>query len=210
MDWVVFGQAYGLDSVPYILDPTGGTGTDPGDTILIPLTAHSDIDDLPASRIPQVEQTAIRVKGSLHYWWTSFDPDNPPSGTALWGVHFRIAKTVQGIGTVSPLLELPADYDMRLPETANDDFLWEYVSMQPYRSSYWGSTTGQYGWATPQRVDVDITVKRRLKQRDVLVLYINSWLRPLISSGPVQEYQDPVDMRLLVEPVFRTLVQMNT
>jgi len=129
----------------------------------------------------------------------------------LW-VHFRIVVISQHIGIPNPIQETSTQYDMRLATTANDDFLWEYTDMCQLQSSFWSDTNLYPTWArNAMKVDVDVRVKRRLKQRQVLALRMGAHLRQKKAvNGGLQAIQWPDDSIIAIEPVFRTLIQTAT
>lgn len=209
MDWVVQGETYGLDTPPYILDAF--SANDEGELLVLPLTGHDDIQSFSAARHPQLEQTAVRVVGTLVYAISGFDVENPPAGSWNTKFHARIGVTTQQIDTPTPSQDTALQYDMRTPTTANDDFLWEYVDSINYNATFWGGT-GPVSpkWVHEQRVAVDVRVSRRLKQREVLCLFLSGHSTEARIGGGAALFQASPDLRIWVEPVFRTLVRTIT
>jgi len=215
MDWVVSPVSYDLRLTSYSFDPSNdpdGDGTR-GDHITVPLTSHADIVDPTLSTwTPQLEHTVLRTRGTIYYYLPTQDPVNPPTMLCELWVHFRIVVISQHIGIPNPIQETSTQYDMRLATTANDDFLWEYTDMCQLQSSFWSDTNLYPTWArNAMKVDVDVRVKRRLKQRQVLALRMGAHLRQKKAvNGGLQAIQWPDDSIIAIEPVFRTLIQTAT
>jgi len=205
MDWVVQGETYGLDVGPY--RAAGMSANDEGDIFILPLTSHDDINSRVASRIPQLEQTAIRVVGTLNYATYGFSSST--NGAFNTKFHARIVVTTQQIFTPTPVQETALQYDMRLPETANDDFLWEYMRQFNFVAGFWDDNVGQ-PWQATQSVDVDVRVSRRLHQREVLALIVQIYSCEGISTGGAQVFTANADVGIWFEPRFRTLVKTLT
>jgi len=208
MDWVVQGETYGLDSPPYIME--AGQANDEGDIRIIPLTMHPDINSFTASREPALEQTVVRVRGTIQWWLVGLDPDAPPVGAWILDFHMRIAVTTQQPFVPTPVQETALQYDMRRPEIANDDFLWESKRSMQYIQAFWSANAGPQQWLSTQVMDIDVRVSRRLRQREVLALFLQTSSRQAVSAAGAVVFTATTDTRLCVEPTFRTLVRTIT
>lgn len=205
MDWVVQGETYGLDTAPYVLNPFDAA--DEGVNLILPLTSHDDLNAFSASRFPTLEQTAVRVKGQMMYGISGMNATSVGS----WNVkfHARIAVTTQQVFTPTPTQETALQYDMRQPNAANDDFLWEYVDSINFVNGFWDDGAAQ-PWQFPKRIEVDVRVSRRLRQREVLALFLQTYCSNGIQAGGAGMFVATPDARVWIEPVFRTLVRTIT
>lgn len=224
LDWVINPSLWDASQAPFYLNPTAGgppatAGT--GERIAEELTTHFDIAAGTNTRLPMVEQTSVRIRGVVHYGINTLDPENLPSGRC--GVHLflRVRKSIQQVGAFFPQsnddaavgVGLSSAYDMRTPQAANDDFLWTFHDYMIYSSSFWVEwTAGNLSWTIPQTVEIDVPVKRRLRQRELLVLDIQASAAPYWDQFGVNAYDPPPhpEFGVWVDPYVRTLIQTNT
>jgi len=179
VDWVTNGQTYG--STELLLDPNSG-----GEFIDLSLTGHADLEAEANARYPQLEQTAVTVKGQIFSlvlvdgsWWTT------ANGVCV--VHYRIRKAMQ----------IPAQFDSQEPDLgslgipndtnhptfAQEEFLWEHREIYYARSS-WGDVEVPSEEFSPRVVNVNLQTQRRLKVGEVLVLLVSARTFAVNEIGP--------------------------
>jgi len=183
MDWVVQPETYGLSNYELAAPVVGGIGYE---FFEIPLTGHEDYASSVANvgtRVPQLEQTAVRVKGCIHAWL------NP--ATSWWetqngfaSLRLRIRKTSQRSSNTFD----PVDPDTGTaalgfgPGFANEDFLWEDWHLW-IASSTWGDVDMSSSIA-PHKFPVDVRVQRRLRVGEQLILRMDYLTQEAFGVGP--------------------------
>jgi len=195
LDWVTQSATYNLELPPNLI-PDGSLD-------FVPLTLHADISADPstfaaASRYPQLEQTAVRIKGQLwcwilptSNWWETL--------TGRTFFKFRVSKGLQVDQTPSAIGSVT---NITNPTAGNIDFMWEHTEYFIAHSA-WGDLVVDPSMYI-RRIEVDITTKRRLKQPEALTLHVQ--------YGPGMNYngEDVAFPDGAWDSQLRTLIQTNT
>jgi len=214
MDWVANSDCWNLRLRPVCMNPNGNVidaGYRHSDALAFALTAHADVAELdpPAYPFPQLEQTAVRVVGNLHYGVNS--DLSPSQGAYMLHFHARVAVATQTVGTIASTDTVASGYDMGTPWVANEDFLWHYHSRFVVDTDFWADTQIlSPDWRSPQKVPIDIRVSRRLKQREVLVLYVQCAITEVVHGACDFRFEPNADVRVWADPLLRTLVRTIT
>lgn len=214
MDWVANDSCWNHRIRPVITNPNTNVidaGYRHSSAQSFTLTPHADIAEMdpPQYPFPQLEMTAIRVVGCVHF---GINADaTPAQHNYTLGVHMRVAVATQIVGGILGVDDNSALYDMGTPWVANEDFLWHYHDRLVVSSQYWADTQILTpDWRSPQKVSVDIRVSRRLKQREVLVLYVQSNITESVGAGGNFEFDPDSDVVVWFDPALRTLVRTIT
>lgn len=222
IDWVANDESWNTTSPPYILNPTtdifgpgGGSQWSWGEMDAATLTFHQDLlDDNTQMGIPQLEQTGVRVVGSLNFGLMAFDSASLPTVNLTLMFDFRIVVGMQNPESVfagNPGNLDASAYNMMQPYTANDDFLWHYHDETVLSNSFWSEEPlSSSDWRLPQRLPIDVRVSRRLKQREALYLLLQMSSRSVVATSGVQVWNVWADLRGWVQPQLRTLVRTIT
>lgn len=214
MDWVAGNESWNLRLRPITMNPSNNVidaGYRHSNAISLILTAHQDLvdQDPPAFQYPQLEQTAVRVVGNLHY---GINTDFSPSQVAFQ-LRFdaRVVVAQQVVGTSAGIELSPNLYDMATPWVANEDFLWHYHARFNCDTDFWAdSQMLTPDWRAPQKVPMDIRVSRRLKQREVLALFVQCSISEVLHSGGDWVFEPSADIMMWADPQLRTLVRTIT
>jgi len=215
VDWVANSESWDLSTPPIVLEPFQNVSASYAHSNLFGamLTFHQDlVDNDNQFGVPQLEQTAVRVVGDIHYGLMAFASDLLPTVNVLLTLHFRIAVATQQPDALYAVSDEPGPaggYNMDLPWVANDDFLWHHRVSTVLSNSFWTEEL-TVDWRLPQRLPVDVRVQRRLKQREVLVLFMQASQRPIIATAGVNIYNPWADLVLWTDPCLRTLVRTIT
>jgi len=190
LDWVVQPESYGLSH--YELFPTvvGGIGWE---SFEAPITAHQDYASegdifvapnnvFSQRRFPQLEQTVVRIKGSITCW---LDPSEPwwenNNGYAM--LRLRIRKTSQRVESVDPVDPGTGVVQEAMGASfANEEFLWEHFEFW-IASSTWGDTDMSSAIG-PHQVLVDVSTQRRLRVGEQIVLRMDYVTQSAFTVGP--------------------------
>jgi len=216
LDWVIQPAAWDGTQGPYQLNPDDGTaGYSNSELIVIPLTVHPGSTGaapggISFASIPEIEQTVVAVRGVILYGMGFIDNDAIPAFHRFIRLEMRIIKTMQENFTGIPLLETEQQYDTSDHVVANDDFLWNHIDVGNMASSRWDDAPDSQIWQTPQRVDVNVRVQRRLAPREVLALVLHASCNPAIPFNGGELTTTNLNATIWVEPYLRTLVRTNT
>jgi len=202
VDWVTTPGAWDW-GLPPILIPDGSLTT-------IPLTCHADLIDptgTPAVeqpslaaqyRIPQLEQTCVRVVGAIWFWIL-------PT-TAWWdtltGVTHLIARITVEKQVVGLTSAIPSTADITGVRAGNVNYMHEEVH-QFVAQAAWGDMVVDPTMYVHE-MKVDTSVQRRLRQNDVVALELQ-YGPGLDYAGDAEAFPD-----LAVNVRLRTLVRTLT
>jgi len=193
LDWVVQPECYGLSHYELAAPVVGGIGWE---SFEIPITAHADYAseaDISVGvntvwsqrRFPQLEQTVVRIKGSITCW---LDPSEAwwenNNGYAM--LRLRIRKAAQIVEDVSPV-DVVAPGGGLVQESmgasfANEEFLWEHFQFW-IASSTWGDTDMSSAIG-PHTIDVDVATQRRLRIGEQISLRMDYVTQNAFTVGP--------------------------
>lgn len=218
MDWVTNLESWDLTAAPYIFDPFTSIFVGPPAWSMdapetATMTAHQDLLDQQATAFPQLEQTCLRVVGSILYGGSMFLVDSMPTVNAKIMLDFRLVVGMQQPDSIySSDIDVTGDYNMLTSYVANDDFMWHHHVEQTLSNSYWSDTSNTVtpDWRAPQKLDVDVTVQRRLKQREAVYLVMQASAQALVQLAGSYVWNPWADYRVWVQPQLRTLVRTNT
>jgi len=190
LDWVVQPETYGLGHYELTAGVVGGIGWE---SFEVPITAHQDYSSegdvfvapnniFSQRRFPQLEQTVVRIKGSItcwldpsESWWETRD------GYAM--LRLRIRKTSQRVESVDPVDPGTTVVQEALGATfANEEFLWEHFTFW-IASSSWGDVDMSSAIG-PQTIDVDVSTQRRLRVGEQIVLRMDYVTQEAFETGP--------------------------
>jgi len=214
MDWVANDDCWNQRLRPVVTNPNANVidaGYRHSNVQGFALTSHADIveQDPPVYAFPQLEQTAVRVVGNVHFGVNS--DLNPSQSAYMLHVNMRVAVATQVVGTMTASDTGTTSYDMGTPWVANEDFLWHFHSRFIVDTDYWADEAVLApDWRAPQRIDIDIRVSRRLKQREVLVLYCQSAITEVIHATGEFVFNPEASTRVWFDPQVRTLVRTIT
>jgi len=190
LDWVVQPESYGLSHYELSAPVVGGIGWE---SFEAPITAHQDYASegdifvapnnvFSQRRFPQLEQTVVRIKGSITCW---LDPSEPwwenNNGYAM--LRLRVRKTSQRVESVDPVDPGTGVVQEAMGATfANEEFLWEHFEFW-IASSTWGDTDMSSAIG-PHQVLVDISTQRRLRVGEQIVLRMDYVTQSAFTVGP--------------------------
>jgi len=214
MDWVANPASWNQRLRPGVTNPNFNVvdaGYRHSAVIGFVLTPHADIVDMdpPQFPFPQLEHTAVRVVGNVHFG-ANVDLNSAQSNYMLH-MNMRIAVATQTAGSMLGVDTDSVLYDMGTPWVANEDFLWHHHERFIVSSSWWSDEQVLApDWRGPQKVPVDVRVSRRLKQREILVLYVQSAITEILGADGEWLFDPESSTRVWFDPQLRTLVRTIT
>lgn len=214
VDWVANEESWRLDTPPFVMDPFANpsAGYAHSNTLACNLTFHLDmVDQNQEFGRPQLEQTAVRVVGDIHFGLHTFSVQQMPTVSLQLDLHHRVVVGTQVPDSVYGMDIDQLAYNMDLPWVANDDFLWHRHDSSVLTNNWWNEGLGIFqDWRSPIRIPVDIRVQRRLKQREILVLLMMVSQKGATGPAGVADYAPWADLRVWSQPCLRTLVRTIT
>jgi len=213
MDWVANGESWNWRIRPVVMNPNANV-VDAGYRFsalqAITLTAHMDLsDEFSQAGIPQLEQTAVRIVGSIYY---GINSDANPSQTAMRILYnARVAVAQQVPDSLFTVETGAGTYDMNRHLEANEDFLWHYSDQFIIDTDYWADESILTpDWRAPQKVPVDIRVSRRLKQRETLALYFQAACTEVVHASGEFLFNPEASIRVWSDAQLRVLLRTIT
>lgn len=214
MDWVANPESWNWRIRPVVLNPNQNVidaGYTTSNLTAISLTTHADLfgdAESIAMGVPQLEQTAVRVVGSLYFGLNSNVSPSQVNYRVLFNARIAVA-------TQRPDTLYTADFDtasdLNRPQEANEDFLWHFSAQQVVDTDFWADTQILTpDWRSPQKVPIDVRVSRRLKQREVLVLYGQAALTEVVHGEGTFVFNPDSEVRVWYDTQLRTLVRTIT